>query len=71
MLSDGGKLLDHGKRGLGTMEMFGSTGQMMGLGITSFSRYVLINLVLSSLGVAIYLIHLIRNVMKACRRPWC
>jgi hypothetical protein len=53
------------------METFGSTGQMMGLGITSFSRYVLINLVLSSLGVAIYLIHLIRNVMKACRRPGC
>lgn len=45
MLSDGGKVLVHGKRDLGTMEMFGNTGPMMALGIMSFSRCVLINLI--------------------------
>jgi uncharacterized membrane protein YcgQ (UPF0703/DUF1980 family) len=70
MLSDGGKLLVHGKRDLDTMEMFGITGQMMGLGILSFSRYVLLNLLLSYLGVAIYLIDLICNVYESLPKTW-
>ncbi|XP_066161899.1 alpha-L-arabinofuranosidase 1 isoform X2 [Oryza sativa Japonica Group] len=38
MRSGGRKLLVHGKRDLGTMEMFGTTGPMMALGIMTFSR---------------------------------
>jgi hypothetical protein len=38
MLSDGRKLLDHGKRDLDIMETFGITGPMMALDILSFFR---------------------------------
>ncbi len=43
MHSGGRKLLVHGKRDLDTMEMSGTTGRMMALGIMSYSRYGLIN----------------------------
>ncbi|KAM7505181.1 hypothetical protein LguiB_004085 [Lonicera macranthoides] len=40
MLFDGKKLLDHGKRGLDILVMFGNTGLMMDLAILSFSRRI-------------------------------